>query len=359
MSPLNVGCCITAHGFGHAARALAVMEELAKLTEIKLTIASQVPEWFLRSSFAGSFSLFPIQTDVGLVQKSPLDQDIPETLKALAEYYPVRRETVRSLAEAFSECSLVICDIAPAGILAARESGIPSVLIENFTWDWIYEGYSSLYPGLESFIKYIKEVNDLANYRIQTTPVCEQVACDLIVSPVARSVRESRESVRHALNVYQDQQMVLVSMGGIGIGQLALDRLLEKRDIIFVISGFKGEIVNTPNLRFLGSDTTIFHPDLVNASDAVIGKVGYSTLAEVYHADVPFGYVSRQDFRESGPLVSFIRKEMRGLEISSKAFWEGEWMDMLPQLFQLEKKGKASENGAGECAKFLMSLLNN
>jgi hypothetical protein len=189
MSPLHVGCCISAHGFGHAARTMAVMEALSRLVNIELTIVTLVPEWFLRSSYSGPFTLYTMQTDVGLVQQTSLDQDIPATLTALSSYYPVRPQTVRSLASIYSKCSTVVCDISPAGILGALEAGVPSVLLENFTWDWIYEGYSTSFPELGSFIRYLRQVNDQADYRVQTMPVCDPVSSDLMVLPVARAFR--------------------------------------------------------------------------------------------------------------------------------------------------------------------------
>ena len=44
------------------------------------------------------------------------------------------------------------------------------------------------------------------------------------------------------------------------------------------------------------------HPDLIHAADVVVGKLGYSTLAEVWAAGVPFGCVMRPHFPESAPL---------------------------------------------------------
>ena len=81
MSLLHVGCCISAHGFGHGARTMAVMEALSRLVDIELTIVTLVPEWFLRSSYSGPFTLYPMQTDVGLVHQGPLEKDSPATLK--------------------------------------------------------------------------------------------------------------------------------------------------------------------------------------------------------------------------------------------------------------------------------------
>lgn len=356
MSRLHVGCCISAHGFGHAARTMAVMEALSSLVELELTVVTQVPEWFLRGSYSGPLSFYPLQTDVGLVQQTPLEQDIPATISELAAFYPVRPRVVESLASIFSGCRLVVCDISPAGIVGARKAGVASVLLENFTWDWIYEEYLPFFPELGSFISYLRHVAGQADYRVQTIPVCDPVAADLVVRPVARAVRQNRAQVRKRLQMGDDARMVLVSMGGIGMRQLPLDRLQATRDTVFVISGYLGEKVSAPNLKFLSPDSDLYHPDLVAASDAVIGKVGYSTLAEVYHADVPFGYISRHDFRESGPLVSFIREEMSGLEINSLDFRQGQWVDTLPQLFSLGKKRNPRPNGAIQCAQFLLSL---
>jgi len=335
---------------------MAVMEALSSLAEVELTIATQVPEWFLRSSCSAQFSLHPLQTDVGLVQLGPLEQDLPATISALSAFYPVRPQTVESLAAIFSNCSLVVCDISPAGILAARKAGVPSVLMENFTWDWIYKEYITSFPELVRFITYLRHVNEQADYRVQTVPVCNAVAADLVAEPVARTVRENRVLVRRRLQIGDAERVVLVSMGGIGMASLPLDRLQAARDTVFVISGYTGEPVAAANLKFLLPDADFFHPDLVASCDAVIGKVGYSTLAEVYHADVPFGYIRRPDFRETGPLVSFIREQMSGLEIDGQDFRQGRWVDKLPQLFRLSKKSSSRQNGAIQCAQFLLSL---
>lgn len=359
MTPLHVGCCVSAHGFGHAARVMAVMEELSGLADIELTVVSLVPEWFFRSSYSGTLSLFPLQTDVGLVQKTPLEVDIPLTLTRLSNFYPVSQDTVHTLASIFSKCDLVVCDISPAGILAARKAKVPSVLVENFTWDWIYRGYSSFESELEPFISYLQEVNALADYRVQTMPVCNKVTGDLQVPPVARGFRESRDQIRRSLQVDGDTRMVLVSMGGVGIRTLPLEKMKKVENTVFVVSGYTGDMEQAPCMRFLAPDTSLFHPDLVAASDALIGKVGYSTLAEAYHADVPFGYVSRKDFRESDPLVTFIQKEMVGLEIDQQYFNQDQWVDMLPQLFALGKKGNSRQNGAIPCAHFLLSLIGS
>ena len=63
-----------------------------------------------------------------------------------------------------------------------------------------------------------------------------------------------------------------------------------------------GHIIRLP------AQSAFYHPDLIHAADVVVGKLGYSTLAEVWAAGVPFGYVVRPQFPESGPLEAWAQQ---------------------------------------------------
>ena len=96
------------------------------------------------------------------------------------------------------------------------------------------------------------------------------------------------------------------------------------------------------------------HPDLVNASDAVIGKAGYSTVAEAYRAGIPFGYVSRERFREAPTMAKFIRATLGGFEISTADFESGRWIARLPDLLALPRFTRREPNGAQQIADFIL-----
>ena len=72
------------------------MEELFRLVDIELTIVTLVPEWFLRSSYFGPFTLYPLQTDVGLVQQGPLEQDTGESWPGFLQHRGVGHVKRRS-----------------------------------------------------------------------------------------------------------------------------------------------------------------------------------------------------------------------------------------------------------------------
>jgi predicted glycosyltransferase len=112
------------------------------------------------------------------------------------------------------------------------------------------------------------------------------------------------------------------------------------------------------NLRLLPNRSDFFHPDLINASDAVIGKAGYSTIAEVYHAGVPFGYVTRSQFRESEALADYIKGNLNGIALGEDGFQDGDWIRYLPDLVSLPRIQRSGLNGAVHVARFIGALLN-
>ncbi len=118
--------------------------------EKEFEIFTEVPEWFFRHSLSGAFTYHPLLTDIGLVQETSLKADLSETMTRLDAFLPFPEQKISELAQIVLErqCRLLLCDISPMGILVAKHAGIPSVLIENFTWDWIYEEYVAECAGL-------------------------------------------------------------------------------------------------------------------------------------------------------------------------------------------------------------------
>jgi hypothetical protein len=355
----RVGCCITPHGLGHAARACAVMQALAELVPVCFEIVSTVPAWFFSESLPGiSYRLHPLACDIGLVQSSPLQEDLEQTIRLLDGFFPIDETLLDQTAALFADCRLVLCDIAVLGIAAAARAGSVSVLLENFTWDWIYRGYLREYPGLEPHIIYLQQQYETADFHLQAAPFCGSKTGDVLLPPIARPGRNPRAWVRTRLQVEPDDELVLLTMGGSDSKQELLPDV-SSLDQVFILPGHTAgnAMVVRDNLRLLPRETTFHHPDLVTASDAVIGKIGYSTLAEVYRAGTPYGYIRRPGFRESAPLADFVDREMTGLEISVHDFTSGNWLSLVPELCRLARSRGSGENGAWPAARFLAGLL--
>ena len=79
---------VSPHGFGHAARAAAVMQELRRLDpEVEILVLTTAPRWFFEDSLQQPFSHFPVLTDVGLVQRDAFVEDLPKTVALLESFW--------------------------------------------------------------------------------------------------------------------------------------------------------------------------------------------------------------------------------------------------------------------------------
>jgi hypothetical protein len=248
----------------------------------------------------------------------------------------------------------VLCDISPLGIAVAEHAGIPSVLIENFTWDWIYDGYADEEPRMADFARVLREMFVQADHRIQTAPVCVPVESDLIVPPVSRAPRTSREATRAALSVANDTKLVLVSMGGIATEYGFLDSIHRHSDITFLIPSHAAtQVTQRANMVLLPWHCDVYHPDLVAASDVVVGKLGYSTIAEAYNGGAAFGYLTRDRFRESPPLEQFVREHMPSVKLEESALVSDDWVGRIAPLFGATRTPRNACAAADAIAEYL------
>lgn len=360
MTAKRIAYFVTPHGFGHAARAVAVMEALAEIDPaVQFEIFTTVPAWFFQDSLGAVFNYHHLETDVGLVQKSAFQADLDDTLRCLSDFFPLAPPLIAQIAETINvlNCLLVICDIAPMGILVAKEAGVPSLLVENFTWDWLYGQYTGCDSRINRYIEYLEPIFKAADYHIQAEPVCDRHPCDLSAAPVSRKIKTAASEVRKHLGVPPSGKMVLITTGGIPQTYGFLDRLADLREITFVMPGAGQQMKIVANLIILPHRSDFYHPDLVGAADAVIGKVGYSTLAEVYHGGIPFGYVARSDFRESDSMVNFIQTRMPGIAVGEPEFANGCWTAKLDELLNLSPVQCNIANGAVQVGRFVKELL--
>lgn len=358
--PARIAYFVSSHGFGHAARSAAVMEQTAvRNPSTCFDIYTTTPQWFFEDSLTASFRYHFQQTDVGLAQPTPFYSDIPGTIQQLNDFYPLSEQLLTEVSRELqqNEIAAAICDISPLGIEAARRAGIPSLLIENFTWDWIYQPHEEAYPDISAHIRYLKNLFRKADYHIQTEPIGEKHPSDMSIMPVSRKITVDRDTIRDRLGIHPDEKTVMITTGGIKQELAFLHQLQSGRKIRFIIPGGSLHTEISGNVILLPHRSEFFHPDLVNASDAVIGKAGYSTIAEVYHARVPFGFVARPDFRESEKLVAFIQKEMACLPIPEADFQNGSWLGMVDKLLALPPHPEPAPNGADRIAEFICRLL--
>ncbi|MGD9252437.1 MAG: hypothetical protein PVG92_00735 [Holophagae bacterium] len=349
---------VSPHGFGHAARACAVVTEMwRRHPRLQVHLFTTVPRWFFEDSLEGPFVVHELDCDVGLVQRSPLVEDLDATVDRLRAAPLWQPHAVRSVAEGlFEVCAdVVVADISPLGLAAGRAAGKPTVLVENFTWDWIYEEYPEAPAELRSLGRKMAAWFDRADMRIQAEPSCREIPGASTVSPVARRRRLGRSDLRRALGVPDDEPMVLVSMGGVAwdTGPTAT-MMVEGGPWVVVPGGTHGAPRRWGHLVQLPFHSQFFHPDLVAASDVVVGKLGYSTVAEAFTSGTALAWIGRPRFPESPVLGRWVTGNMVAEEMEENALDDGSWLETVNTLLGRSRPGTPAGNGAAEAAEMIL-----
>ncbi len=356
-----LACFVTPHGLGHAARAATVLAALQeRCPALRVELVTTVPAAFFESSGCRNLTAHAVRTDIGFVQHGPFVSDMEATIKALDAFLPFDAALVDRLATRVREsgCRAVLCDIAPLGIAVARAAGVPSILMESFRWDDFYRHYAAAHPRLAAHADTLQRWFDAADILIQTEPICRRnPAAALVTGTVSRPPRTSREVVRQALGLSPGRRLVLVSMGGISARTLLLAHLAHRDDFCFVVASGAEKPQTRGNVIALPLYSDFYHPDLINAADAVLGKVGYSTVAEVYRAGVPFGYGIRPDYPEMPAMVAFLERHACGLPLPDPELGQGVAPEFIDRLLALPHRTPAEPDGAAAIAKCLMRAI--
>ena len=342
---MRIACFVSSHGFGHAARACAVLEQIIQTEpRVKLDIYTQTAAEFFHGSLSVPVNVFACQTDVGLIQKTPFEADLQASAASIADFLRFDSHNLRLMADFLRKrrTHLVLCDISPLGVMVAHTAGLKSVLIENFTWDWIYAGFFGQLPVFERLAENMSLIFSQVDMRIKTDPVCDPAGPhDLHVGPLARKPRRKSQAVRKALGVPQDHALVLLTQGGISSPTPFIERLINTPGVTFIVTGAQ-ESKRIRNLVLLKNDASRYLPDELAACDVIVSKVGYSTLAEAWRAGIPVLAIQRPGWRESSVLEAFVRQHLPSSLITEADYLKGCWLEShLPGLLKMPRRPPA------------------
>jgi hypothetical protein len=354
----ELACFISAHGYGHATRTIAVLQAIReRIPGLGVQLFTTVDR-ALFDDLGIPFAYHQVITDVGLIQPDAFSENRAATVVQLAELLPFDASLVQSCAALCSNCKLILCDISGLGIAVGQQLRTPSILVENFTWDWIYKEMAAQTAEDSALLYYgglLASYYDQVDYRIQTEPLCCRRSAALYCAPIARKQRSTRSKTRRALGC-GDRRAILVSMGGIGVALPFIELLQHYPDYYFVIGATHPSPPPADNLKLVGPNEALHHPDLIAACDLLICKSGYSTIAECLQTDTPICCVSRGMFAESAPLEDYVENKMNGTILEPRRFLSGAWLAELPSLLA-RRRTRLPVNGADQAAEFICSLL--
>lgn len=336
----SVAFYISGHGFGHAARQVEIINAFgARHPGVRLFVRSAAARWLLERTIRVPFELDPRPCDTGIFQIDSLHLDAARSIAEAGDFYAGITARAESEARLLRDrgTRLVIVDAAPLGCEAAARAGVPSIVVSNFTWDWIYAEYAELLPSAPGLIPAIQRAYGKAEaaWRLPIHGGFDSVATVIDVPFVARhgDPSLSREAVLHRLGLPADRRVALVSFGGYGANGLGLDRLDTDGAWTIVLTGRPEARRSVGRLRII-ADADIYgagvrYADLVRAADAVVTKPGYGIVSECVANGTAMVYTPRGRFAEYPVMVREMPKYLRCAHLDNESLRAGRWRAAL------------------------------
>ena len=354
---------ISGHGFGHASRQIEIINALARRGfggRGEILIRTSAPRWLFDRTVRLPFQLHECDCDTGIVQIDSLRLDEEETVRRAGSFYARFEErTAREAAFLHHHgVDLVIADAPPLACAAAEAAGVPSIVIGNFTWDWIYAGYAERFERLAPHV--IPTIRDA--YREAAGALrlplhggfetMREVVRDIPF--IARRSRRSRDEVRRALGFSLTDTVVLASFGGhhLGLDYGAIGRRNPFRllltDYEYPRSSDTNGLVCVARQHL--ADRGWKYEDLIAAADAVVGKPGYGIVSECVANGVAFLYSLRSRFAEQDVFEREMPGCLRCRRIERDDLLAGNWREHIDALLAQPPPATIPPTGGAEQA---------
>uniref|UniRef100_A0ACD5UIC4 Uncharacterized protein n=1 Tax=Avena sativa TaxID=4498 RepID=A0ACD5UIC4_AVESA len=357
--PLVFAFYLTGHGFGHATRAIEVVRHLIAAGH-EVHVSTAVPEFVFTAELRSPrVHVRKVLLDCGAVQSDPLTVDPLASLEKYHQTAVVPRESIlRTEAEWLSsvKADLVVSDVVPVVCRAAADAGIRSVCIGNFSWDYIYAEYI-MAAGYHhrSTVWQIAEDYSHCEILLRLPGYCPMPAFrDVIDVPlVVRGLRKSRSEVRKDLGIAENAKVVIFNFGGQPAGWKLKKEWLPD-GWICLVCGASDSQEFPPNFIKLAKDT--YTPDVMAASDCMLGKVGYGTASEALAYKLPFVFVRRDYFNEEPFLRNLLEHYQNSIEMIRRDFLAGNWKPYLVRALTLQPCYDGAINGGQVAARTLQDI---
>ena len=331
---LNFAFYISNHGYGHAARNIPLIEKLWKdnrnnrifiktdserIAMIKRNLTHCDERLVYCEGYRECGVLFRegcLEVDAERMQR--------EVKKEIASWAGLIEEEKKLLIR--DNIDVVVSDVTPWVLLAAKELKIPSVLISNFTW---YDHYR-LYLGKEYADPY-KECYASADkallYELHVEQMAEYCGQSETVSLVARTGNfHKAEEIRQRYRT----PIVFVSVGM----SVSLTEEIDVENLPYTFIVTQGVRLKGSNVVSL-PDTVINTMDYISASEYVVTKCGWSTVSEILLSGKKCALLAYSDSLEEKALLAKVIARNNGIKISFVDFRDN-LGGMLRQLESLD-----------------------
>lgn len=315
---MYIALYISSHGFGHMTRCLGIIENILNTSDYNLYIVcGKRQNDFARiylAEYKDRIIYKDLVTDIGLVnKKNYLEVDKLSLQQQLLEFTSSWKDIVNDEYDFLKGLNIkcIVSDISPIGTLVGHKLQLPVVLITNFTWieqykyigidESIIDKYRQAYSYVTKFIKYdlclpinsinCKDVNEVGF-------ICRGIELDKV------------EKIKK-----QYGKSIMVTCGK--SANLNTINIKNFKGTIFTISGIDINCDNDCNVVNLPIEI-LDTQNYIAASDMVISKAGWGTIAEAILGHTNLVLIERPSAKEDSFNIEKIKENKLGISIAEK-----------------------------------------
>ena len=353
---------ISAHGYGHAAQVIPVLNELGRrIPSLKIILRTNVPAHFFESRMTVPWELRSAQMDIGCLQHGPITMDWEATWQAHRLFHANWEARLKEETAAIREsgADLVIGNNPYLAMAAGAAAGVPAVALASLSWDEILRAHvDRTQPWQHVLLEDMRHAYGQATLLLRITPGLPMPAFPRTrdIGPIASPLASARDRLRAQLQIQDDEVLVLMAFGGIPFEHLPFDHMESMPGLQFLIAG-----PVPPRSRRVHSISGIAEPfsTLLSSVDVVMTKPGYGTTIEAVAVHTPLVYVRRHDFADEDPIVQYLRQYGRGVELSREDFLNTRWEATIRDALKSPEPAfpPPACTGAADAAAHLLPLL--
>jgi len=335
---------ITGHGFGHVAQTAPVLNALrGRFSSFRLTLRSPAVPAILKERLSGSFEHLDSPDDLGLFMLDPVTVDIEKTREFYRALQANWEERIDSEAEKLTALKpdLLLANISPLSLAAAKQAGIPSVAYGSLNW---LDTLAAYCPKEKEIMETLREGYQSADLILQPRPCLPPSWAEkpTTIGPVVEVGENKRAALEAAIGASAKDRIVFASMGGIKEG--APPPLPDMENVVWLTAPVLDEL-------------PLSHPDVVRSCDAIVCKTGYGTFTEAACNGTRILYAARPDFPEAPHLESWIETHACAERITLGELKEARFGAALSALLDRPKRPAVAAKGAEEGADILARML--
>lgn len=349
---------ISAHGYGHGTQTTAVLAALrARLPDLRLTLLTGLQRHFLEDRVPGDFDLIDWRGDFGMQMRSALDVDPERSAADYAAFHADWSAHVDATARLLERLApdRLLANIPYLPLAAAARIGLPAVALCSLNWAGIYRHYFAQRPEAPQILASMEDAYNSAEVFLCPTPSMAMPELRNVqrIGPLARIGRNVRMEVCGRLGVATSQRLILIAPGGIEL-RLPLEDWPQDPGITWIVPGaWNVRRDDMPSFESLGLGFT----DVLASVDALLGKLGYGTVAECACNGTPMLYMPRPDWPEERCLAEWLLVHGRCAPIPRGQVMRGALREPLESLWSQPAPVPPSPTGAADAAAWLGARL--